>query len=454
MARLRVGAEEGILYDATCDGKFREALLTMIFRRRRLKGRRGELVGLKGKRFTRLLENKELPLDSQILKAEQTNTSLVYEDKFYFKLFRNLREGINPDQEIVQFLTEKARFQSIPPFAGAIEYQAIGSEPIAVGLLQGFVPNQGDAWTYTQGTLARYFENVLSRTEESQEVPHLPRSLLKLDPRSIPLLLHELIEGHYLQMVALLGERTGQMHLALSSRPDEEDFAPEPFSMLYQRSVFQSMRSLLRRVFQDLKMNIRNLPETSREEASSLLQSEPIIVDRLQKFMSRKFSAMRIRIHGDYHLGQVLYTGKDFIMIDFEGEPIRALTERRLKHSPLKDVAGMIRSFHYAVHSAVLKQASVMPKDTPRLEPWANRWYRYMSEIFLESYLAAVRHATFLPGNEEELEIMLNAYLLEKAVYELGYELNNRPEWVAAPLRGIRELMEMEASSSSEARGK
>jgi maltose alpha-D-glucosyltransferase/alpha-amylase len=153
---------------------------------------------------------------------------------------------------------------------------------------------------------------------------------------------------------------------------------------------------------------------------------------------------MRIRIHGDYHLGQVLYTGKDFIIIDFEGEPARELTERRLKHSPFKDVAGMIRSFHYAVRTAVLKKASVRPKDTPRLEPWTNLWYRYVSEMFLASYLDAVRNATFLPLDKEELEIMLNAYLLEKAVYELGYELNNRPERAITPLRGIRDLIESE----------
>jgi maltose alpha-D-glucosyltransferase / alpha-amylase len=444
IARLHVGTEEGILYDATCDGKFREALLTTIFRRRRLKGRTGELIGLQGKRFRRLIENREPPLNSQILKVEQTNTSIIYEDKFYFKLFRNLREGTNPDQEIVQFLTEKAHFQSIPPFAGAMEYQRIGSEPIAVGLLQGFVPNQGDAWTYTQDTVGRYFEKVLSRIGEIQEIPKLPVSLLNADSKSIPFLLHELMEGHYLEMIALLGKRTGEMHLALSSRPDEQDFAPEPFSMLYQRSVFQSMRALLRRVFQDLKSNIRNLPESLGEEASFILQSEQRIVSGLQKFISRKFSAMRIRIHGDYHLGQVLYTGKDFIIIDFEGEPTRELTERRLKQSPFKDVAGMVRSFHYAVRTAVLKEASVRPKDTPRLEPWTNLWYWYVSEIFLGSYLDAVRNATFLPSDKEELEIMLNAYLLEKAVYELGYELNNRPEWVITPLRGIRDLIEGE----------
>jgi maltose alpha-D-glucosyltransferase/alpha-amylase len=153
---------------------------------------------------------------------------------------------------------------------------------------------------------------------------------------------------------------------------------------------------------------------------------------------------MRIRTHGDYHLGQVLYTGRDFIIIDFEGEPERELTERRLKQSPLKDVTGMIRSFHYAVHTALFKEGSLRPEDVPRLEPWTNFWYRYVAGIFLKSYLDTVKNAPFIPGDREELELMVNAYLLEKAVYELGYELNNRPDWVFAPLRGIKDLIESE----------
>ena len=444
IARLVAGTDEGILYDATCDGKFREALFSTIFRRKRLKGGKGELMGRQGKSFRKLLENKELPLNSQILKAEQTNTSIVYENKFYFKLFRNLREGINPDQEIVQFLTEKARFQSIPPFAGIIEYQGRGSEPIAVGLLQGFVPSQGDAWTYTLDALRRYFEKVLSRAGETREAPKPLVSLFDIAPAGIPPLLQEWIEGHYLEMTSLLGKRTGEMHLALSSSWEEPDFAPEPFSMLYQRSVFQSMRALLRRVLRDLKNNLRRLPESLQEEASFILQSEQKIINRLQKFTGRKFSAMRIRIHGDYHLGQVLYTGKDFVIIDFEGEPERELTERRLKQSPFKDVTGMVRSFHYAAHTALLREGSLRREDIPRLEPWTNLWYNYVAGIFLRSYLETVGNAPFVPREREELEIMLNAYLLEKAVYELGYELDNRPEWVIIPLRGIRHLMEGE----------
>jgi maltose alpha-D-glucosyltransferase/alpha-amylase len=444
IARLYLGGDEGILYDAAYDNKFREALLTTIIRRKKVKGNRGDLIGFHGKKFKRRLDDKELSLSSQVLKAEQSNTSILYGDKYYFKLFRGLKEGVNPDQEITRFLTEKAEFPQIPPFVGSMEYRRAGSEPIVIGLLQGFIPNQGDAWTFTIDALDRYFEKVLSRAKEIQEIPKAPPSLFDIDFPSIPLLLRELIEGHYLEMVTLLGRRTGEMHLALASSPDEPDFAPEPFSMLYQRSVFQAMRSLVRRVLEILRKTIKTLPEPLQEEASLMLGSEEKILNRLQEIVVRRLSAMKIRIHGDYHLGQVLYTGKDFMIIDFEGEPARELTERRLKGSPLRDVAGMVRSFHYAAYIALLKEASLRTEDIPVLEPWTNLWYRYVSGVFFKSYLDTVGSAPFIPSEKKELEIMLNAFLLEKAVYELGYELNNRPEWVIIPFRGLKDLLQGE----------
>jgi maltose alpha-D-glucosyltransferase/alpha-amylase len=311
-------------------------------------------------------------------------------------------------------------------------------------LLQGFIPSQGDGWTYTKDGIGRYFETVLSRIKEIQDIPKAPVSLLDIDLASIPPLLRELIEGHYLEMVTLLGKRTGELHLALSSAPDEPDFAPEPFSMLYQRSVYQSMRGLVRRVLQSLRKKIKTLPEPLQEQALWTLGSEGKILTRLREIVGRKFSAMKIRIHGDYHLGQVLYTGKDFVIIDFEGEPARELTERRLKRSPLRDVAGMVRSFHYAAHMALFRETSLRSEDIPVLEPWTDLWYRYVSGVFVRSYLDTVEKAPFIPAEKKELEIMLSAFLLEKAVYELGYELNNRPEWVIIPLRGLRDLLEGE----------
>ncbi len=442
MRYLHGDRDEGILYDAAFNQEFREALFSIILRRKRIKGEKGELTGHQGKIFRRIFGGTRL--NSQRLKAEQSNTSFLYEDKFFFKLFRNLKEGINPDQEIVRFLSENTPFQSIAPFAGSIEYQSPESGPVAVGLLQRFVPNQGDGWSYTQDSVGRYFERALSGMGEIGEAPKIPASLFEVEPSRIPPVVQQLVEGHYLEMTALLGKRTGEMHLSLASAAGEEDFTPEPFSILYQRSVFQSMRTLLRKVLQTVRNNIGSLPESFRPEAALVLQLEESIGNSLRKFVSRKFSATRIRIHGDYHLGQVLYTGKDFLIIDFEGEPAKELTERRLKQSPFKDVAGMVRSFHYAAYTALHKTLSVRPEDIPALQPWADLWYRYAAGIFLRSYLDTVGKASFVPDNKEDLNIILKDYLLEKAIYELGYELNNRPEWVLVPLRGIKELMEDE----------
>ena len=441
LARLRVGAEEGILFDAVFDEPFREALLSAIARRKRSWGQEGEILGHPGKMFRKFLGDRDLSLGSRVLKGEQSNTSILYEDRFFLKLFRNLREGINPDQEITRFLTERRDFPHIPSFAGSLEYLRRGSEPISLGLLQEQVHSQRDAWTYTLGAVSRFYEQALSRFQEVQGLPPAPSSLLSVDFSSMPVLLKELIESQYLEMAALLGKRTAELHLALASTPEDEDFAPEPYSMLYQRGVYQSMRMLLRKVCQTLQLQLQNLPESLRKEAAETLTAEPRILKVFQNFMNRKFSAMRTRIHGDYHLGQVLFTGKDFVIIDFEGEPARSLTERRLKRSPLRDLAGMVRSFHYAVWFALHNEASVRKEDIPLLEPWANLWYQYVSGIFLRGYFDTAGEAAFIPRENAELETMLRIFLLEKAVYELGYELNNRPEWVFIPLKGVKALL-------------
>ncbi|MDP3028524.1 MAG: maltose alpha-D-glucosyltransferase [Deltaproteobacteria bacterium] len=438
IACLHIGDEEGILCDGIYDEKVRESLLAMIAQRKRIKGKRGELVAFPGREFRSVLSDKARLLTSQVLKAEQSNTSVLYEDKFFLKLCRRLEEGVNPDLEILRFLTGKTDFSQVPPFAGAIEYRCQGSEPILIGLLQGFVPNQGDAWTYSLDAVCEYFERILSRRREIRHVPEIPSSLLGIEFSAIPPLVQELIGGVYFETARLLGKRTAELHLALSSVSGDADFAPEPFSTLYQRSVYQSMRSLARRVLQSLGKNLKRLREGVQKDASAILASEQEILARFQKILPEKISAMKIRIHGDYHLGQVLFTGKDFVIIDFEGEPARTLSERRLKRSPLRDVAGMIRSFHYAAYNALFLDASLRAKDKPLLEPWADLWYHYVSGIFLHSYLETCGEAPFIPHEKGEIETLLQAFLLDKAIYELGYELNNRPDWIIVPVRGVQ----------------
>jgi maltose alpha-D-glucosyltransferase / alpha-amylase len=250
----------------------------------------------------------------------------------------------------------------------------------------------------------------------------------------------DLVSGLFLQMIELLGVRTAEMHLALYSRT-EKGFTAEPFSLLYQRSVFQSMQNMTRSSFRLLRRVLSTLPEGVRSEAASILELEREIHDAMQAITAHKITAVKTRIHGDFHLGQALYTGKDFVLYDFEGEPARSLSERRLKRSPVRDVAGMIRSIHYAALTSLLMHMTVRREDVATLEPWADIWYAHVSGAFLRGYLSTAKGAPFLPGDRDGLASMLFPFMLEKAVYELGYELNNRPEWVVVPIRGIKHLL-------------
>jgi maltose alpha-D-glucosyltransferase/alpha-amylase len=298
-----------------------------------------------------------------------------------------------------------------------------------VCLLQSAIPNESDGWVLTLDSVGRYYERVLGRKADLQNQTTPPGPLLE-----------ELIGGVYPEKAKLLGLRTGELHLALASSTEEPAFAPEPFNAMAQRSTYQSMRALLRRTFAVLQKQLPNLPESFREEAQEVLSAETEILAREKRLLDRRAGAAKIRIHGDYHLGQLLYTGKDFVVLDFEGEPARPLSERKLKRSPLRDVAGMMRSFQYAAYSALWQPAMRM-EDVPFLERWADLWYRQMSSVFLQSYLSTTAGAVFVPPNQDDLQVFLEAYLLDKAVYEIGYELNNRPDWVVIPIRGIKHIL-------------
>ena len=233
--------------------------------------------------------------------------------------------------------------------------------------------------------------------------------------------------------------------MVLASNTDDPDFAPEPFSVLYQRSLYQSMRNHSGQIFQLLKRNLNTLRGAVLDEALKVVDLQGEVLNRFRMILSRKITALRTRIHGDFHLGQVLYTGKDYVIIDFEGEPARPLTERRIKKTPIRDVAGMLRSFHYAAYTSLyghLGSAIVRPEDLGAVEPWARLWNVWMCSTFLDSYLEHAAPGGFLPANREELNILLNVYLFDKALYELGYELNNRPDWVRIPLTGILQLLQ------------
>src|SRR5947207_2479143 len=423
IARLS-GDGDAILHDAVYDESFRQELFALMTAAQSARGQKGNIVGLTSSAFPSDAR-KSLP-PSQVLSAEQSNSSMLFENKFFLKLFRKLEDGVNPDVEVTRFLTERAQFTNVPAFLGAIEYRRTKAEPTVVCLLQSAVANEGDAWTLTLDAVGRYYERVLTRKADLQNQTTPPGPLLE-----------ELIGGVYREKAKLLGRRTGELHRALAVSSDDRAFAPEQFNAMAQRSVYQNMRASLRRAFALLKKKLTTLPEAFRDVATQVLASEKKILSTEQRMLERLSKASEIRIHGDYHLGQVLYTGKDFVILDFEGEPARALGERKLKRSALRDVAGMMRSFQYAAYSA-LWQPAMRKEDVPFLEHWADLWYRQMSSVVLQSYLKPTAGAIVIANNSEDLQIMLEAYLLDKAVYETVYELNQRPSWVLIPIRAIK----------------
>ena len=376
--------------------------------------------------------------------AEQSNSAVIFGDRYLLKLFRKLEPGLNPDLEIGRYLTGRA-FPHVPAIAGALEYQRPNSEPVSLAILTQFVANSKDAWEYTLDALSRYYERVQSNTDESLTAIPTEGSLLALLAQPDPTGVTQLV-GTYAESARLLGERTAQLHAVLSAGDhDDKSLSPEPFSPHYQRSLYQSMRNITAENLQLLKKRLPHLPTDVKGLAEKVIGLEKDILLRFRAIYETPINALRVRTHGDFHLGQVLYTGKDFQIIDFEGEPARALSERRIKRSPLRDVAGMLRSFHYAAYSALFKmveKGAVTPERFAGMEHWARFWQVRVSVIYFRAYLEEGRKSAYLPKTDKELAVMMKAYLLDKGLYELGYELNNRPTWVKIPLLGILQLME------------
>jgi maltose alpha-D-glucosyltransferase/alpha-amylase len=316
---------------------------------------------------------------------------------------------------------------------------------MTVAVIHQFVPSEGDAWGYTVNALSQYFERALVPRAQPGEAELGSGSLFDRAHADLPSLIEE-SAGAYLDNARLLGQRTAELHLALAEDNENPALSPEPFTALYRRSLYQSLRSLARTTFDLLRRRQTSLPEDAREQARAVLGSEEQLLRQVRAVLDRKVRISRIRIHGDYHLGQVLFTGKDFVIVDFEGEPSRSLSERRFKRAALRDVAGMIRSFEYAAEYAI-RRGPGRPEDVPILRPWARAWHRWASALFLRGYLNTASDAPFLPRSREDASALLDFYLLDKAVYELRYELNSRPDWVGIPLAGILDRLESESAS-------
>ncbi|HEV7557600.1 MAG TPA: alpha-amylase, partial [Kofleriaceae bacterium] len=330
-------------------------------------------------------------------------------------------------------------YRGTPRLAGVLEYRVLDREPTTMGTLFDFVPNQGDAWHLAMDALDRYFDTVLADEKRPESPPLVPGTLVERAHVAPSVKVIDWI-GPFIDRVRLLGTRTAELHLVLASEPNDPVFAPEPYDIMHQQSIYGSVVASAARTFDLLRTRLRTLPDDTRALADTVLSRESDLDRMLARIVKRRIDVIRTRTHGDFHLGQVLWTGDDFVIIDFEGEPGRPLSQRRFKYTPLRDVAGMIRSLQYA-SAAALRSGRHRADDRSRMEPWARAWSEWVSAAFLAGYLEATRRSRILPPNDTELNLIIEFFLLEKCVYEIRYELNSRPDWVEIPMRGLLALL-------------
>jgi maltose alpha-D-glucosyltransferase/alpha-amylase len=430
LLELKTPSEMGFVYEALTDDEFCRTLLGKVAESGTVSAAAGRFVFEKTRAYM-------APSTATVKRsrAEQSNTSIIFGDALILKYFRKVESGINPDLEISKFLTDRTDFSHLPRLAGTVEYFGDDRQPesrIAIGLLQSLVPNQGDGWDYTLRHLQDFYGRVAGSAQNAKSGSMAPDQPAEESLRT------------YETEASRLGQITAHLHLALASDPRNPPFAPEPISL---QDVDCWRTTITEHVEAGLAALDRNLPsydQNVQHTAVELLRRKSDYLKKIEGLKGLEAShSVKIRCHGDYHLGQVLKTADGFCVLDFEGEPMRSLTERREKACPLKDVAGMLRSYHYAAYAGLFAHAEEHHVDKKRLEPSATSWERHANQAFLRSYIAATQDTAvrLVPASAELLMRVLSVFLLDKAFYELNYEMNHRPSWVKIPLEGIQNAM-------------
>ena len=449
LCRLHCNEGSGALVDASYDAEFHRLLLQLIGRSQRLEVPHGAIVGTPGERFPdrKSLENSHG--SSRLLSDDFDNSLFLYRNELTLKLCRRVEEGPHPEAALGTFLTETAGFEHTPAFLGSLAFERKNAPASVLALVHQFAAHQGTAREFFLGAATGYLETVLAKRRELQ-LPSLSRSAVTgLLAGEIPHVVQELMGGMSFEVARKIGIRTAGLHAALASGTDDPGFTPEPFSILYQRSVHHAFRTTARRTFEQLRRMRSSLPDPVRAPAEEILQLEQDIIGVYAALSVRKLPTTKIRIHGRYRLGELLFTGNDVVIIDFEGDAERPIGERLLKRSPLRDVAGMMRSFEETAFEAVFASTIVGPDDIAGMLPWMELWWKSNVHVFLRSYLDQRETAALLPDNDSDLDLMLRAFCLDEIVSELGEVMRNRPAQLTVSLMTIRYLLERVHASNT-----
>lgn len=428
ICRADIQGQSGFIMDSLYDSMFRTFLLRAIENKQRI------ALDTAALEFNASVFNKlpVLPqIQSRIIKTDQSNTTVIYNDQFIFKFYRRMEREVNPDMELIRFLSEQTTFINSPRYHGSVELREKSGSTLTIGMLQNKIENQGDAWTMATDSVGRFFERVITGAKHSKLPPLVNKPLLKFE--DAPPLIQEFIGRGFYERVVRLGQRTAEMHLALASDKTRPEMAPEPFTSNYQRALYSSLRKLTRDRFALLRNSKSRLPDDSVPLATDVLGLEDTVLEAFRDVYETPIQALKARIHGDFHLGRVLFTGNDFVIADFEGETDLSFSERRLKRSPLKDIAGMMRSFHYAAFGKILMNENYRKRDRDFLETWAEQWQHYISRFYLAAYIGRMGKSEWT----ESEDVLLRTFLIEKAIDQIGYELSERPDWTSIPLRGL-----------------
>jgi len=424
LARVRTGRKVGVVYEALTDQPFTAAVLKAI--------RDGSEIGTAaGGRIsftsTKALSKVDLSQDLHIerMGGEQSNTSMKIGDEMILKAYRRVEPGIHPELEIGRFLTDVAGYQNTPPLLGAVELIAADGTPMALAVLCGFVRNQGDGWAFTQDHLNRVLMELEIMPAGSEPV--------EADPHAM-----------YFILARTLGVRVGELHQAFALDVEDPAFRPEPVTDKDLASWADHVRRQAALAHEALTRAVETgaLSDAAREEVAGVLERWTRIELLIEQALPKRLEVMKTRHHGDLHLGQVVVVRDDFHILDFEGEPVRSLEERRAKNSPLRDVAGMVRSFDYAASTALLDHTLPRPGTAEELQAAVQDWQQRSVGYFLEEYRRATEGCPSVPAEAEAFNRLLDLFILEKALYEICYEAANRPQWLPIPLKGVRRLLE------------
>jgi trehalose synthase-fused probable maltokinase len=435
IAPVKMNNQEGFLVDALHQEDFRKLLFDKIISSK--ESDTSKVRFHKGKK----LDEKEY-ISSKFMGVEQSNTSIIYNNTLVLKIFRRIYISMNPDYEISRFLTERMNFKSSPAYKGSINV-ILSEGNITLGLMQELVSNQGDAWKFMLEEVDRIFENLNHKKIKIDKLPNI-ELFKRLKINEIP---HEIIDWAGLSIflsIQTLATRTAEMHIALGSDIHETAFTPTTYNGDYTVWLKNRLTYQFQNRLNILENNLHKLDGLALELANQFLDHKKEIRKVFLDFDWTKMKSERIRIHGDYHLGQVLVNGDDFYLLDFEGEPESTIRDRKVKQPPLKDVAGMFRSFHYAIYATIFNNKDKYPSDQNALFQAGEVLFKYFVGVFLQTYTEVAQGGNLNIGYKNEIDFLLKYCLLEKAVYELGYELNSRPRWSVIPLTGIASIMEFE----------